>query len=167
MTTTSELLLDGFDRVAGATHRAIDGLDATALATRPADGANTAAWLVWHIARVQDDHVAGLAGAGQVWTGGGWADRCRLPFDDQAVGYGFDAGQVGQVRLPAEVLLGYLDAVHEATTAYVSGLSDGDLDRVVDTDYDPPVTVGVRLVSVLEDNLQHAGQAAYVRGLLA
>ena len=50
--------------------------------------------------------------------------------------------------------------------AYLATLDDDDLDRVVDTRWDPPVTVGVRLVSVIADDLQHVGQAAYVRGLL-
>ena len=40
-------------------------------------------------------------------------------------------------------------------------------DRVVDRTWDPPVTLGVRLVSILDDDTQHAGQAAYVRGLLS
>ncbi len=42
-----------------------------------------------------------------------------------------------------------------------------DLDRVVDKRWNPPVTLGVRLVSILNDDVQHVGQAAYVRGLLA
>jgi hypothetical protein len=37
---------------------------------------------------------------------------------------------------------------------------------VVDASWDPPVTLGVRLVSVISDDLQHAGQAAYLRGMI-
>ncbi len=66
----------------------------------------------------------------------------------------------------AEVLLAYHEAVHARTTEHLSAVLDEDLDRVVDTSYDPPVTLGVRLVSVSEDALQHVGQAAYVKGLL-
>ncbi len=166
MTTTSELLLDGFERIKDSLHRAVEGLDEAALTTRPAAGANTLAWLAWHLTRVQDDHVSGLAGTEQVWTSGGWSRRCGLPFEDGAIGYGFDTEQVGQVRVPADQLLGYHDAVHSATVRYVQSLSDADLDRVVDESWDPPVTVAVRLVSVLSDDLQHAGQAAYVRGIV-
>jgi hypothetical protein len=44
-------------------------------------------------------------------------------------------------------------------------VTPADLDRVVDKRWDPPVTLGVRLVSVVDDDAQHVGQAAYVRGL--
>jgi len=48
----------------------------------------------------------------------------------------------------------------------LEGVTGTELDRIVDRRWDPPVTVGVRLVSVADDCLQHAGQAAYARGLL-
>jgi Protein of unknown function (DUF664) len=46
------------------------------------------------------------------------------------------------------------------------GYYDADLARIVDRSWDPPVSLGVRLVSVIADDLQHAGQAAFVRGTL-
>ena len=56
--------------------------------------------------------------------------------------------------------------MHAATASYVAGLAPEDLDRVVDERWDPPVTLAVRLVSVISDDLQHAGQAAYARGFV-
>jgi hypothetical protein len=56
--------------------------------------------------------------------------------------------------------------VRERTSAYLATLTPGDLDRVVDERWDPPVTLGVRLISIADDEIQHAGQAAYARGLL-
>ncbi|MGH3586768.1 MAG: mycothiol transferase, partial [Pseudonocardia sp.] len=123
------------------------------------------AWLVWHLARVQDDHVADVAGTEQRWTAGGWAERFGLPFAVADTGYGHSAEEVGAVRVDAELLAGYLADVHAATVAYLDTVTADDLDRVVDTHWDPPVTLGVRLVSVVADDLQHVGQAAYVRGL--
>ncbi|MEU1278030.1 DinB family protein [Streptomyces sp. NPDC005805] len=163
---TTALLADAFERVREAVHEAVEGLSEDELAARPEEGANTVAWLVWHLARVQDDHLADAAGREQVWTSEGWAGRFGLPFPDTATGYGHSAGDVAAVRAPASDLLGYADAVHARTLDYVRTLDAGDLDRVVDEGWDPPVTLGVRLVSVLADDLQHAGQAAYVRGLL-
>jgi hypothetical protein len=165
-TAAAQLLLDGFQRVHDVVHRALDGISETALTGRIDPEANTVAWLVWHIGRIQDDHVAGLAGDGQAWTSDGWAERFDLPFDRGAVGYGQSTEEVGHVRSRADLLLGYLDAVHERTCAFVRMVTDEDLERVVDKGWDPPVTMAVRLVSVLSDNLQHAGQAAYVRGVL-
>jgi hypothetical protein len=166
MTTTAQLLLDGFDRVRGSVHRVLDGLTPDQLTFRTGPDANTIAWLVWHLARIQDDHVAGVAGTEQVWTAGGWYDRLQLPFDASATGFGHTSAEVAAVRVAVDDLRAYYDAVHEETTRFVAGVSDGDLDRVVDTRWDPPVTLAVRLVSVINDNLQHVGQAAFVRGLV-
>jgi uncharacterized damage-inducible protein DinB len=162
----SDLLLDAFDRVRQSVHAAVDGLTADQLAHRLDADANSIAWLVWHLTRVQDDHVAEVAGRDQAWTAAGWAQRFGLPFDTAAIGYGQSSADVADVRVAADLLTGYYDAVHAATTDYVQTLTDADLDRVVDERWDPPVTLGVRLVSVVDDDLEHAGQAAFVRGVL-
>jgi hypothetical protein len=160
------VLVDGFGRVREEVNRAVEGLSVDELAFRIDGAANSVAWLTWHLARIQDDHVADAAQTGQVWLAGGWGDRFGLPFDRTATGYGQTAGEVAQLRATAELLLGYHEAVQEQTLQFVRDLTDADLDRVVDTSWDPPVTLGVRLVSVLSDALQHAGQAAFIRGIL-
>jgi hypothetical protein len=159
------LLVEAFERVLGTTHEVVEGLSRQVLVWRPSPDANSIAWLVWHLTRIQDDHVAQVAGREQVWTAEGWMDRFGLPFAPHATGYGHDPDEVAAVQVEAELLLGYHDAVHEATVRFVRGLEPDDLDRVVDQRWDPPVTLGVRLVSVLADDLQHVGQAAYVRRL--
>ncbi|HTS98883.1 MAG TPA: DUF664 domain-containing protein [Streptosporangiaceae bacterium] len=169
--TIADLLADAFGRVRATVHEAVDGLTPGQLAFRPESGANSIAWLVWHLARIQDDHIADVAGTGQVWTsargGTSWADRFGLPFAASATGYGHGTEAVAAVQVESgELLTGYYDEVHEETLRYVRGLSEDDLDRIVDKAWDPPVTLGVRLVSVISDDLQHAGQAAYLRGLI-
>ncbi|QKV96695.1 DUF664 domain-containing protein [Streptomyces sp. NA02950] len=163
---SADLLADAFDRVSEAVHMAVDGLSEDELAVRLDAGANSIAWLVWHLTRIQDDHVGDAAGTEQLWTTDGWYDRFGLPFPPAATGYGHRGKDVAAVRADAELLTGYYDAVHENTLAYVRGLRDTDLDRIVDEAWTPAVTLGVRLVSVIADDLQHAGQAAFVRGAL-
>ncbi|MET9533184.1 MULTISPECIES: DinB family protein [unclassified Streptomyces] len=163
---TADVLADAFDRVQESVHEAVDGLPAGDLGVQLDGGANSIAWLVWHLARVQDDHVADAAGLEQVWLAQGWAGRFGLPFAETETGYGQSAEQVAQVRADAALLTGYYDAVHEQTVGFVRGLDDAALDRVVDEAWSPPVTLGVRLISVIGDDLQHAGQAAFVRGAL-
>jgi hypothetical protein len=164
---SNELLLYAYEQIQGTLRRAVEGLTPDELTRRPGPEANTIAWLAWYLVRVQDDHLTGVAGGEQVWTAEGWATRFDLPFPPGATGYGFSSEQVAQVRVPsAELLLDYAAAVHARTADYLRGLSDADLDTVVDTRWDPPVTLGVRLVSVLSDDLQHVGQAAFLRGLL-
>jgi uncharacterized damage-inducible protein DinB len=164
---TNEVLLDAFGRLPALVRCAVRDLSPEQLAWAPADGANTIGWLVWHLTRIQDDHVADVRGTEQVWADGGWAPRFGLPAGTLDTGYGHGAEQVAAVRAEsAQALVAYYDAVHTRTVAYLEGLSDGDLDRVVDDAWDPPVTLGVRLVSVVNDDAQHVGQAAYLRGLL-
>ena len=163
---TAELLSDVFGRVAIDVHGAVDGLDVDALTHRVDGNANSISWLVWHLTRVQDDHVADVAGTEQVWTADGWAARFGLPIPDEDIGYGHGSDDVAAVRAGADLLLGYFDAVHARTLQFVQQLAAADLDRVVDPRWDPPVTLGVRLISVADDDLQHAGQAAFVRGVV-
>ena len=165
--TPAELITDAFERILETATSAVDGLSDEQLTARPAPDANSIAWLVWHLARVQDDHVADVAGTEQVWSAQDFDSRFDLPFDSSATGYGMSSEEVGHVRASAELLADYLRAVHEATAAYVAGLGPDDLDRVVDERWNPPVTLGARLVSVVNDDAQHAGQASYVRGLVA
>ena len=162
-----DVIIDGFGRVQDIVHRVVSGLTPQELAFRVDGQANSIAWLVWHLTRVQDDHVADAVQVDQVWVSGGWWERFGLPFDTLATGYGQGFDDVSAVQVGSgDLLLGYHDAVHEQTVRLVQSLSDADLDRIVDTSWTPPVTLGVRLVSVLADDLQHAGQAALVKGVL-
>lgn len=161
------VLTEAFSRIPDEARLAVDGLTPEQLVAAPAPGANPIGWLVWHLARGQDAQIAHVAGTGQVYLAGGWPARFGLEADDGDTGYGHDAAEVRAVRPEsADALLGYLDAVHAATLRYLGTLTDADLDRVVDEAWDPPVMLGARLVSIVDDDVQHAGQAAYARGLL-
>jgi hypothetical protein len=165
--TAVDLLTDAFGRIREVVHEAVDGLTTDELAFRPGPRANSIAWLVWHLTRIQDDHIAGAAQTEQLWTSEGWVDRFGLPLPPADHGYGHTADQVATVQVKSgELLTAYHDAVYENTIRHVRHLTDADFGRVVDKAWDPPVTLGVRLVSVISDDLQHAGQAAYIRGFL-
>ncbi len=164
--SSAELLVDSFNRIQEVVRGAVEGLTDEQLTYRADEDANSIAWLVWHLTRVQDDHIAEAAGVEQVWTAAGWEKRFNLPLDRLATGYAHGSTEVNLVKASAAELLEYHDAVHSQTIAYLRTLTDDDLTRVVDTSWDPPVTLSVRLISVISDDLQHAGQAAFVRGLL-
>jgi hypothetical protein len=164
---TREVLADAYGRIRELVQHAAGGLDSAGLSFRPDADANSIAWLVWHLTRIQDHHVSQLAGREQAWLAGGWHERFGMPADPSNTGYGHTSEEVAAVR-PADpsVLLGYHDAVADRTLEYVATVDADELDRIIDRSYDPPVSVGVRLVSVMSDNLQHGGQARYVRGIV-
>ncbi len=164
--TPTDLLADAFTRIRDNVHSVVADLSPEELSSRPDGHGNSIAWLVWHLTRIQDDHVAGAAGVEQVWTAAGWVERFGLRFHAEATGYGHNSEDVSAVKVNTGRLLSYHDAVHGQTAQYLSTVDGDDLDRVVDDRWDPPVTLAVRLVSVVGDDLQHVGQAAYVRGLL-
>jgi hypothetical protein len=159
-----DVLAEGLTRVRQGVERALDGIG-DALTWQPDPEANTIAWLLWHLTRVQDDHLADAAGTEQQWTADGWQERFALPLDTSDTGYGHSPEQVRAVRADPELLLGYHHAVSERSIEWVRARTAADLDRVVDENWDPPVTLGVRIVSVISDDLQHLGQASYLRGL--
>jgi hypothetical protein len=163
---SAEVLREAMGRIHELVPRIVSGLDDEQLAWRAAGRGNSIGWLVWHQARIQDDHVAEVARLDQVWTRAGWYDRFGLDLPERDTGYGHDAEQVARVQVSADLLVGYDAAVGAQTAGFVAGLHATDLDRIVDERWAPPVTLGVRLVSVVSDCLQHLGQAAYARGLL-
>jgi uncharacterized damage-inducible protein DinB len=164
--TSADVLVDAFERVRDAVNPAVNGLSPDELAFRPDSESNSIAWLVWHLTRIQDDYVAGLDGSEQVWTARGWVERFALPLDVGDTGYGHDPDMVAKVTADSHSLLGYYEDVHEKTLEFVRSLSEADFARVVDQSWGQPLTVGSRLVSVIVDDLQHVGQAAYVRGIV-
>lgn len=164
---TNELLADAFGRIVGDFERAVTGLTPEELAFRPDPDANSIAWLAWHAARVQDDHVSALADRPQSWIEDGFEQRFGMDLDPGDIGYGHTTDQVAVVRPDGPGLLAdYLRAVTARTVEYLSCLDGSELDRIIDWNWDPPVTAGVRLVSVIDDSMQHAGQALYVRGMI-
>lgn len=164
--TSAAILTDAFDRVRQAVHRAVADMNADELADRIDGTTNSIGWLIWHLTRIQDDHLADAFNRSQVWHDG-WIERFGLPFDAADTGYGHTTTEVDAVRVTdASILTAYHDAVHARTVEAVREVSDDDLERIVDTSWDPPVSLRVRLVSVIADDLQHAGQAALIRGIV-
>ncbi len=161
----SDVYVEMFGRIGPLVHAAADGMDPGALVASPQPGTNPVGWLLWHLTRVQDHHVSELLGTGQVWPE--YARLFGLAPDPWNIGFAHKPADVAAV-IPrdAQAVTSYYDAVHARTLPLLESLTPEELSRVVDENWDPPVTLGVRLVSVADDSLQHVGQALYVRGLV-
>ncbi len=164
---TQDVLVEAYGRIRELVHTAADGLDQKRLTYLPEPGANSIAWLVWHLTRIQDDHVSAITGQDQVWVTSDWATALEMEPDPAKLGQGDGPDDVAAIR-PADsnALLGYHDEVMDRSIEYLRGVGAAELARIIDYNYTPPVSVGVRLVSVLSDNIQHAGQARYLRGIV-
>ena len=160
-----EMLRDSFSRLIEHVEDLTDGLTDEVSFFRPTSTANSIAWLIWHSARIQDAQLCDIAGTEQVWTRDGWVDRFGLDLPRDAHGYGHSPDDVGKVRAGADLLAGYYHAVHKVTLEYIASVTADELSRIVDKNWNPPVTASVRLVSIIDDCAQHLGQAAYVRGI--
>jgi hypothetical protein len=162
----SEILIDAYTRIQELVHRSAEGLTKEQLAYRPEEGSNSIVWLIWHLTRIQDGHLAGATGNEEAWVSDGWAEKFGMDADTSINGQGDGPDEVEALNADAELLLGYHEAVVDRTCGYLTGVDAAELDRIIDRSYDPPVTVGVRLVSVISDNTQHAGQARYLNGMI-
>jgi hypothetical protein len=161
-----ELLRDAFTRLIEHVDELTEGLTDEQAGYRPSPNANSIAWLIWHSARVQDVQLTPIAGIEQVWTHEGWVDRFGLDLPRNDTGYGHGPEEVAKVQASADLLAGYYHAVHKVTLEFVARVTTEDLARIVDRNWDPPVTASARLVSIIDDCAQHLGQAAYLQGIL-
>lgn len=168
MTDAAAILHDLIGRVRDEAASVVDGLSEPDATYQPAPGTNTICWLLWHSGRVADSQIHEALGGEQLWNR--WADRLSLPLAPDrlgagATGYGQSPEDVVYVVAPTEQLFGYLAEVCDDMDRLVGGLRAEDLDRVIDRSWNPPVTLSVRIVSIVADCLQHIGQAAFLRGI--
>jgi hypothetical protein len=164
---TKDVVLDALERIRRTLRRTLEGLTLEEIHRQPRADTNSIGWLAWHLTRVQDNGISGLAGQEQAWISQGWHARFGMDPDPDNEGFGHTPEQVAAFRAPSvQTLLDYHESVVERSKAYVARLTPADFDRTLnEPEWQPLPTVGVRLVSILSDNLQHTGQAAYLRGL--
>jgi hypothetical protein len=162
-----ELIVDGYDRLPDLMKEVLAGLRAADLDWQPGGDCNSLGWTAWHLTRVQDSQIADLAGKEQRWIEDGWHRKFDRAADPDDTGYGHTPAEVRAFRSPSvKVQFDYLRATVERTREYLAAVDSADLDRELDEPYRPRPTVGVRIVSILADCHQHAGEASYIRGLL-
>ena len=162
-----DLLIDGYGRIPEFLENTLKGLSGDDLDWQPRHDCNSVGWLIWHLTRQQDAQIASLMGEEQLWVKDEWYSQFKRQPEPNDIGFGHTPEQVSAFKSPeAKILLDYSRAVVERSKHYISSLLEADLDRELDEPWFQPLpTVGVRLVSILDDSILHAGQAAYVRGL--
>lgn len=166
--TWQQLLIDGYGRIYEELQRALSGLSQGDLDHQPKPDCNSMGWLAWHLIRVQDGQIADLMDAEQVYIKDGWYSEFNRQPEPEDVGFGHSSEQVAAFKSPdVSVIMNYEKEVLERVKSFINSLSAEDLDRELNEPWFQPLpNVGVRLISIMSDALQHTGQIAYVRGLL-
>jgi len=162
-----DIVIDALERIRSILHRTLAGLTLDEIQRQPTPDSNSIAWLTWHLTRVQDNGISGLFDQEQAWISQGWHAQFGMAPDPDNEGQGHTPQQVAAFRAPSiQTLLDYHDSVSTRSKSFVAGLTSAGFSRELnEPQYQPRPTVGVRLVSILSDNLQHAGQVAYLRGV--
>ena len=159
-----QLLQNIFERASQYLEGALDGLTQEDLNRLPNPDCNSIGWLTWHLTRVQDSAVSGFMGKEQIWITDRWCSKFNRDPDPKDVGFGHSSEDVANFQSPdTKTLLDYHYAVQRQTKEYISKLSTTELGRETNNPRNP--TIGLRLAAIINDNLQHTGQVAYLRGL--
>ena len=169
--TIAEILIDALSRSRERFDRAFDGVTLEQANTRPtpdlAPRIDSLTWLAWHTAREIDLQISLMAGQEFVWFTGGHRERFALPLPDDTQDWRHTPEEAAQVVVgDLSVLTAYLDDAYAMAYGYMRSLAPERLDDIIDSSWDPPVTRGARLVSIIDDAAQHSGQAVYTRRLL-
>jgi len=171
--------MDALDLLKNLVRRPIEALDnfwsdldPSRLNSHPGGHPNSIAWLLWHTARETDAQIAPLMQQEERWTAEGF--DTRFGFADQNlgtadIGLGQSADDAWKITVEQTpegkaLLREYLETVYGQFSRWIESLTADDLDRIIDEQWDPPVTLGIRILSVIDDATQHVGQAAYIAG---
>ncbi len=164
-----QLIIDIFMRISQDLEQVLDGLTVDDLNQRPRPDCNSIGWLAWHLTRSHDRNISELMEQEQLWIRDKWHAKFNRAPDPAETGFGYSSEDVSTFRSQdGKTLLEYHHAVLELAKRYISGtLSETELKREsASPTFGNVATVRRRLVGVVNDGLQHVGQAAYVRGLL-
>ena len=162
-----DMMVDGYGRIMEILERSLGGLTEDDLNWQPKPDCNSIGWLAWHLTRWHDVMISNFMEEEQLWIKEGWHQKFRRAADEKDSGMGDKAEDLAKYTSPdAATLLGYQKAVLERSKGYFPTLSPQDLDKVFEgVPFQPPPSWGMMLMGTLGDSLQHAGQAAYIRGL--
>jgi len=165
MISFRDSIKSGMSEYMGGLKEKLEGLTEAELRWQASVDTNTIIWLVWHMARVEDNWINGvIAGGDSIWDSGGWAVKTGITSE----GNGY-SNTMDEVRALPEVavsdLLTYYDAVRDAAFGVIDGISDED----ISTEFlrgGRTTTWGWIFGHVIVEESQHLGQVALIRGII-
>ena len=149
----------------GYVNEAIKGLSTDQLAFRPQRHSNSIAFLLWHLARVEDLWINRiLLGGKEIYELGGWYKKFGTPAQDS--GFGYDVKTLDAWPIPKlELLRAYAAAVREKTKVYINALNTKKMDESKDFGWSRG-TIGSALSHLITEVGEHTGQIGYIRGIM-
>lgn len=136
------------------------------LNAHPSGHPNSIAWLLWHSGRELDMQLSTLTGAEEVWTQQGFRDQLGLGDAGDAMGYGHSPEQAREIVVKQlQPLADYVSACLTAAADYADSLDEDEWKEIIDRNWEPPVDRETRLVSIVDDAVQHVAQVSYILGM--
>ncbi|WP_019777148.1 DinB family protein [Streptococcus sobrinus] len=162
-----ELSIDTLERAQERFLETLDQMTVEEANTMPKPLIKSVTWLIWHSSRVLDYQISPLTGLPQLYETAGFKERFNLDLPDDTQDWRHTPQEAAKVVVSdKQVLKDYLQASMERTKAYFAQLDEADLADVIDRNWTPAVTRGVRIVSTVDDIVMHSGQAVYSRRLV-
>ena len=165
MSTFKAAIQSGLEEYLQALQRTLEGLTPAEVRWQPTLHTNHIAWLVWHMARMEDRWVSRVRQHPEVWTADGWAERFRMDSASNGVGQTMEEVRA-MPEIPLTDLLAYFDAVRAVTRPYLAQATDTDLSREYPLPRGGTVTGSWVLGHILVEESQHLGQVALLRGMM-
>ncbi len=144
---------------------AIKKLSQDELAWRTKPHSNSIAFLMWHLARVEDLWINRiLKGGKEIYEAEGWYKKYKTEIQDN--GAFFDEAKLKAWPVPTlKLLKEYAAAVRQTTLAYLKTLNEKDLDEPRDFTW-MKGTNGTALSHLISEIGEHSGQIGYIKGIM-
>ena len=147
--------------------RTLDGLSEDEFHWRPALESNTIDWMVWHMARVEDNWInTRLRETVSIWDRDGWGER--IDVGESGNGYGQTAEEIRATpAFDVPLVMEYYRAVRKGTTDYFENeMQVEDLKKEVTHSRYDPISYAWVLGHLLCEEAEHLGQIEYLRGMM-
>ena len=157
-----EVILRSLEQSQGYLTQALDGLTQEEFAWSPTAECNNIAFILWHIARVEDFFVNRvIQREKELHEAEGWQEKLGTPVK----AYGLTVEELQAWPVPKmEDLKVYANAVREKTLAFLGSIPPEKLDEVPRPDRSPD-SIGVTLGHMCTEVALHVGQICYLRGV--
>tara|TARA_B110000116_G_scaffold210290_1_gene186005 strand:- start:85 stop:603 length:519 start_codon:yes stop_codon:yes gene_type:complete len=159
-------IISGLNEYLDSLYKSIDGLTKNELYWQPSLESNNIIYLVWHMARVEDNWINQIIGGNKtVWSLNNWSKKLNIKENDYGKGYiKEDISNLPDMNISD--ILKFYKQQREQSLIVIEELADEDLNKNykrITGEFKKGYWI---LGHVLVEESQHLGQIAYIRGII-